>query len=111
MICLGVEVPTIMMFAWALRWAPADDLGWLALLALATTCLTQPPAWWLLDNAPIPLMILVPVLWVSVTIAEGLAHGFVLRMSRRRALVLAALTNTGAVVALMGSAGMLGWVP
>lgn len=113
MISLGVEVPVVIMFAWALRWAPADDLGWLALLALSGTCLTQPVGWWLVENlAPtLPLVLLLALVWSVVATAEGLAFSFVLHLPRARALALSAITNAAGFAALLGCARVLDWSP
>src|SRR5437868_7019523 len=103
MISLGVEVPTVIMFAWALRWAPNDDLGWLALLALSGTCLTQPVGWWLVENLrdTMPLPLLLAMTWCVVTLAEGLAYSFVLHLPRRRGLILSAMVNAASFSALV----------
>ena len=45
-VSLTMEVPVAVSIRWALRWHPRRDAIRLSMVALSTTLLTHPVAWW-----------------------------------------------------------------
>ena len=45
-VSLTMEVPVAVSIGWALRWHPRRDAVRLSMVALSTTLLTHPVAWW-----------------------------------------------------------------
>lgn len=100
MVGLAVEVPVVMALAWLLRWAHGAELGWLGLLSLSVTCLTQPAMWALLEAASpgVPATLVGLVAWGGVALAHGLVFARVVPLGRRKGVVLAAAGNVAVVL-------------